>query len=147
MDTYSKHVEVRWSDLDPNFHLRHSVYYDWGAYARLSFMQDKGITAASLVQLHLGPILFREEAIFKREVTFGDKVTIFVQLSASRVDGSRWSMRHEIYKNEDTLAAIINVDGAWIDTQKRKLAIPPEHIRVSFEDLPRSADFQWEVPK
>jgi hypothetical protein len=52
MDRYSKHVEVRWSDLDPNFHLRHSVYYDWGAYARLSFMQDKGITAASLVQLN-----------------------------------------------------------------------------------------------
>ena len=43
MDVYSKKVEIRWSDLDPNFHLRHSVYYDWGAYTRISFLSEASV--------------------------------------------------------------------------------------------------------
>jgi len=29
---------------------------------------------------------------------------------------SRWTMIHEIWKNNDTLGAIVTIDGAWIDT-------------------------------
>lgn len=73
---YTKKVEVRWSDLDPNFHLRHSVYYDWGAYVRMSFMTENGITPSLLQQYQIGPILFREECIFKREISFHDSVEL-----------------------------------------------------------------------
>ena len=65
---YVKHVEIRWSDLDPNFHLRHSVYYDFGAYCRVCFLDDNGITAEIMTKHFIGPILFREECLFKREL-------------------------------------------------------------------------------
>ena len=48
-------------------------------------------------------------------------------------------------KDENTLAAIINIDGAWIDMTKRKLAIPNEFIQNIFESFPRSADFEFIV--
>jgi acyl-CoA thioester hydrolase len=38
MDSFTIPLDIRWSDLDPNFHLRHSVYYDYGAFARVQFL-------------------------------------------------------------------------------------------------------------
>ncbi|CAN5515074.1 hypothetical protein BH10BAC2_BH10BAC2_41660 [soil metagenome] len=143
MRNYFKQVEVRWSDMDPNFHLRHSVYYDWGAYLRLSFLTEHGLTPLLMQQLHMGPILFREECVFKREIAFGDVVTINVALSKSRRDISRWSMVHEVWKNNDTLSAVITVDGAWLDTKIRKLAIPPANIQSVFESVPKTTNFEW----
>ncbi|MEP6845488.1 MAG: acyl-CoA thioesterase [Panacibacter sp.] len=143
MNDYIKEVEVRWSDMDPNFHLRHSVYYDWGAYLRLSYLSEHSITPALLQQLHFGPILFREECVFKREIVFGDSVAINVAVSKSRHDMSRWSMVHEVWKNREVLSAIITVDGAWIDTKIRKLAVPTEMIRSVFEAMPKTTNFEW----
>ena len=144
MPAYLQPVEVRWSDLDPNFHLRHSVYYDWGAFVRLTYLSTSGITPVFLLQHQIGPILFREECVFKREIVFGDKVTLDIQLLKSRRDASRWTMRHEVIKNGDTLAAVITVDGAWLDTAKRKLAAPPKEIQTLYEIFPKSGGFAWE---
>jgi len=145
MEQYSKLVEVRWSDLDANFHLRHSVYYDWAAYVRLSFLNEHGLSPTVLMQHHLGPILFREECVFKREIKFADKVAVNFELLKCRKDMSRWTMRHEIIKNTDTLSATLTVDGAWMDTQHRKLAVPPEIIQNAFEVIPKAKEFSWEI--
>ncbi len=143
MKSYVKPVEVRWSDLDPNFHLRHSVYYDYGAYARISFLEEHGLTSALMAEYQFGPILFREECIFRKEIRLGDKVTLDVQLLKARKDQSRWSIRHNIHKNGNVLAAVITVDGAWIDMKIRKLAVPPEKIIQVFDHMPRAEEFEW----
>ena len=142
-EKYSRIVDVLWSDLDPNFHVRHSVYYDWGAFVRLSFLNENGLTPQVLSQHNVGPILFREECIFKRELHFGDEVEVFFYLQKCKPDMSRWTMQHEIWKNKDTLSAIITVDGAWIDTNKRKLTIPPEVIKLGIEKAPKTGDFSF----
>lgn len=143
MSSYVKTVEVRWSDLDPNFHLRHSVYYDYGAYCRIAFLEAHGLSSAFMAQNHLGPILFREECVFRKEIKLGDVVTIDLHLLKAREDQSRWSIRHHIYKNGDTLAAVITVEGAWINTQLRKLSAPPEQVLHVFNNMPRAVEFDW----
>ena len=143
MTSYIKPVEIRWSDLDPNFHLRHSVYYDFGAYVRMCFLTEFGLPPAALLQHNLGPILFREECVFKREIHFGDVVTIDLQLKKCSSTYSRWTMQHRVMKNGDTVSAIITVDGAWIDTAKRRLTVPAEIVTPTFEQLPKAADFEW----
>ena len=142
MNKFISNVEIRWSDLDPNFHLRHSVYYDFGAFSRIAFFNSNCITPQVMSQHNIGPILFREECIFKKEIRFDDKVTINIKLSKSRADHSRWTMVHEIYKNDDILAASITVDGAWLDTKKRKLSVPPDIFNKAFEIIPKTEDFQ-----
>ena len=141
MDNYLKPIDIRWSDLDPNFHLRHSVYYDYGAYCRICFLEEFGLSVGLMEQLHFGPILFREEAIFRKEVRWGDKLTMDLQLIKSRKDFSRWSIRHQLIKNENILSAVLTVDGAWINTKERKLATPPTHITEVFGKMPKSTDY------
>jgi len=138
---YSKKIEIRWSDLDPNFHLRHSVYYDMGAYARISFLHETGITPQVMTQHHIGPIIFREECLFKKEIKFGDEITINLQLDKLSTNSSKWTMKHEIWKNGDTLAALLTIDGAWMDTQLRKITTPPEIFIKGFELIPKTQSF------
>lgn len=143
MSTFSKDIQVRWSDLDPNFHLRHSVYYDWGAFCRVEFLNAYGLTADVMVALQFGPILFREECVFRREIRSGDEVKINLQVLQSRRDYSRWSIQHQITKNGGTLCAVLSVDGAWMNLRERKLMSPPEKVIDVFEQMPRSENFQW----
>lgn len=141
---YSKPVEIRWSDLDPNFHLRHSVYYDWCAYVRVSYLAEHGITPVVMLQQHIGPVLFREECVFRREIAFGDKVEVRLFVVKARRDLSRWTMRHEVWKSGETLSAVVTVDGSWIDTVARKLAVPPVLFVEVFAALPKAEGFEWE---
>ena len=143
MTKYEKQIEIRWSDLDPNYHLRHSVYYDYGAYSRVSFLTENGITPEIMLQHHIGPIIFREECLFKREIRFGDELVINLKLDKCRTNISKWTMVHEIWKNKDTLAAVITVDGAWLDTNIRKLAKPPELFMPAFERIPKTDLFKF----
>ena len=138
-------MEVRWSDLDPNFHMLHSKYYDLGAHCRMTFFASNGLTSAVLLANEVGPILFSEHCSFRRELVFGDTPMINMMLTKARADYSRWSIRHEIWKNAETLAATIECSGAWINTKERKLAIPPQEILKCFDLAPRSADFVLET--
>lgn len=143
MDSFIKPLTIRWSDLDPNFHLRHSVYYDFGAYCRVSFLDERELTAGVMAQHHIGPILFREECIFRREIKLGDTIAIDLRLTNARGDYSRWSIQHHIYKDGEILAAVLSVDGAWMDTHARKLATPPGIATAVFAEMPRDESFEW----
>ena len=138
---YIKNVEIRWSDLDPNFHLRHSVYYDYGAYCRINFLFDTGITEEVLRQHSIGPVLFREECFFKSEIKFGDKVSISLKLRYVSADFRKFSMMHEIFKNDNEPAALIIIDGAWMHTEKRKIVAPPQIVIESLNKIVRTDDF------
>ncbi|HEX5167693.1 MAG TPA: thioesterase family protein, partial [Cyclobacteriaceae bacterium] len=93
-------------------------------------------------EMKIGIILFREEAFFKREIVYEDQIVIDVEITKASNDYSRWSLRHHLYKNGDTLAATLNVDGAWIDMSKRKLTVPNEFIQAVFSTIPKSEDFE-----
>jgi acyl-CoA thioester hydrolase len=123
--------------------LLHSRYYDLAVAARMKFLQDFGITTNSFMDFKMGPILFREEAIFRREIRLEDKVTITVKLIKASQDYSRWSVRHEFFKENSTLAATVHVDGAWLDFSTRKLGKANETITRVFSEFPKSEDFQW----
>jgi acyl-CoA thioester hydrolase len=147
MDIYKAPLNIRWADIDANRHLRHSVYYDFAAAMRMNILNGKGLTSEKLIEYHIGPILFREEALFKREVKLEDKVEIDVHLSKCMPDYSRWSLRHNITKPDGSVCTIITVDGAWMDLEKRKLAIPNEFVQSIFAGFPKSPDFEWLTPK
>lgn len=136
-------VQLRWSDFDPNFHLRHSVYYDWGAMCRIHFFYQNGLTAGVLKDLHIGPIILREECVFKKEIKPGDKVEINMVLAKARNDYSRWTIRHIILMENNVHSAILTIDGTWLDTTIRKMVIPPPAAVNMLKAMPLSDDFCW----
>ena len=146
MDPFLYPIHLRWADMDPNYHLRHEVYYSLGAQARVEMLFASGITPEAMQQAHIGPILFREECPFKREVRLGYEIELHVKLSKARADGSRWSFQQEFVRMDGQLCAVLNVDGAWIDTQKRKIATPPQELMKQFLSLPRTDDHELLPP-
>lgn len=145
MNEFNRVLQLRWSDLDPNFHIRHSVYYDWGAFVRIEFLNKYGLTAFVMQELKFGPVIFREETVFRREIRMGDEIQINLQLVRAKKDFSRWSIQHEITKAGGTLCALLTVDGAWIDLVRRKLSSPPAKVFEVFSQMPTSQDFEWTV--
>ena len=137
---FSQTIGLRWADLDPNGHVRHSVYYDWGAMVRIAYLEQKGVGLQWMTTNMIGPVLFREEAKFLRELRFGDSLTIDFALAGASPDGRKWRMRHRIARGTE-LAATIEVDGAWLDLRARKVVTPPEDLVRAFANVTRTDDF------
>jgi acyl-CoA thioester hydrolase len=133
-------IGLRWADLDPNGHVRHSVYYDWGAMARISYLERQGVGLAWMASNGIGPVLFREEAKFLRELRLGDQLDIDLRLAGASDDRRKWRMRHRILRGAD-VAATIEVDGAWLDLRARKIVAPPEDMVRAFAGVGRTEDF------
>jgi acyl-CoA thioester hydrolase len=169
MSVFEMPLQIRWSDLDPNYHLRHSVYYDWAALCRISFLNEKGLTIPVMQRLQFGPIIFREECIFRKEIKHGDSISINLTLVKGRRDFSRWTIRHEIKKAQPaheasasvpnafgtpadksadkadgTLCAIVTIDGAWLNVVERKLFTPPAEVAEVFQQMPMGDHFEWQ---
>jgi acyl-CoA thioester hydrolase len=133
--------QVLWSQMDVNQHMRHSAYADFAAQARLNMLESIGLKLAKFFEFKIGPVLFKEELIYLREIGINEHIKITCEIIKSRPDGSRWSIRHELYRSDGIKAAVITVDGAWIDTTKRKLAVLPPALSQLFVKAPKSSDY------
>lgn len=142
MNEYIKTFELRWADIDANQHVMHSKYYELGAHTRMSFIIEHGITLELMHTLKVGPILFREECVFRKEILAGEVVAVNVLLTKSRRDGSRWSVKHEIKKADGSVAAVMHADLAWMDILARKLTVPAEAKKL-VEAFPKAHDFEY----
>lgn len=140
--TFEVNFNTKWSDFDPNRHMRHTAYNDYAAEVRVRFFQEHGLSINEFAKLNLGPVLFKEETSFLREIHIGENITVKMELEGVSEHIERWKFKHEIYNEKGVLAAEIKVYGAWIDLLKRKLAAPPKKFVDMFNDLPKSKDFE-----
>lgn len=129
--------------MDPNRHMRHSVYNDYAAQTRVALFSESGLSMDEISKMGLGPILFREEVRFLREVKISEIITVFCYIKQMRKDGSRWTFSHPMFKNNEIPIAEITVDGAWLNLETRKLGTPPEDLLQVINNFPRADDFQW----
>lgn len=143
MKVFESNIEVRWSDCDPNRHVRHSAYYDYGAHVRIRFFIELGYTAAKLSKLNLGPILFKEECSFIKEIYPDDIITVNLLRGEISGDASRWVLHHEIVNQHGEKSAHITVKGAWMDLGIRKLTTPPAELAQAFLDLPKGEEYTY----
>ena len=147
MKTLELSFDVRWADVDANKHMRHSAYYDYAAHLRVQLLKGIGMDVATLAKSGIGPVLFREEGVFMREINMDDNIRINVKLKRVRKDGSRWTFFHEFHKDEGEVAAIVTVDGAWLDLNIRKLAALPENLNQLMLGISRTDDFEFDIKK
>lgn len=133
--------QVIWAQIDANRHLRHSAYADFCAQARSNMLQLKGFSLDRFAEAQIGPILFREELIYHREILLDEVIRVTVELSKYNKSNSRFSFRHEIYRSDGTKCATVNVDGAWMDLNLRKLTTLPSEWQKAMGDIPKSNDY------
>lgn len=135
--------QILWSQVDPNGHLRHSAYYDLTAQMRVNAFEEAGYTINQLLKAGIGPILFREEARFMKEIHLNETVTADLAIANMSPNGRKWSIQHHIYKQDGKLAATVTVDGAWMDLKLRRVTAPPKDLFGAFDKFPKTEDFVW----
>lgn len=145
--TYVKTFEVIWADLDPNAHMRHSAYADYGAQARIGFLTEHGFGLKEFHQSRLGPILFREDLRYLREIRPGEKITVTCEAVGISPNRKHWKIRHRIYRQDGELACVIDCQGAWFDLAQRKVISAPPALATVMEKMPRSEDYAEFEPK
>ncbi len=144
MDPFKKSIEIRWQDCDANGHVRHSAYYDFGAHARIRFFTENQFSPSQMSTLGIGPIIFKEECTFLKEIKMEETIQINVLKGDFSADGSKWVLHHEIFNQKGQKAAHISLSGAWLDLQKRKLTIPPKKIAEMIHLLPKGEYFTFQ---
>jgi acyl-CoA thioester hydrolase len=131
---HSQTYTVRWAELDPNGHMRHSAYADFAADQRVHWLATQGFDLKRFAELQIGPILFREETKYLKEIHAGEQIRVEGLVTGGTPDGSRWTIEHTIYKADGRVAAIVTVDGAWLDLGRRKLTVPPPELAAALKE-------------
>ncbi len=133
---------TKWSDFDPNRHMRHTAYNDYAAEVRVRYFRDQNFSIEEFTKHNLGPILFTEETSFRKEIHLGENISVDFKLSGLSKNGERWKITHQVFNEAGELSAIIKVYGAWIDLTKRKLTMPPAEAQYLFDSAEKSDDFE-----
>ena len=136
--------QVLWSQIDANGHLRHSAYSDLCTQARSNMMKQVGFSMQEFAKHKIGPILFKEETIYFKEVRMDEEVYVKVLMTKFNDENHRFSITHELYNSKDVKCAVVNVDGAWMNLVERKLTSIPNELVGLIEFIPKSEKFNAE---
>jgi acyl-CoA thioester hydrolase len=74
-----------------------------------------------------------------------DVVTTTTQLAKGHKDGSRFTFLQEIFRSDGIKAAVLHIDGAWLDLEKRKLMIPPNELQEKLKAFKRTEDYKESI--
>lgn len=133
--------EVRWSDLDGNRHVRNTAFSEYATHTRFQLLASHGFDQARLQALRFGPVMMREEIRYRREVRFGDALVVTVRCAGLAPDVSQWRVHQDVLRADGREAAVLTIQGGWMDLETRKLAVPPAELAAILQALPRTHDY------
>ncbi len=136
---------VRWSDADANGHLRNTAFSEYANDTRVALFASLGWVWTRFQEMHVGPVLFREEIEYRREAAIGEEVLVSAEVAGLAPDASRWAILHRLWKPDGTEMATIAVSGSFIDLDARRATAPPRDLAEALRAHPRSATFE-ELP-
>jgi len=138
---YTKTLFAGWSDMDFNSHMRNTAYLDKAADVRQMFLSEHGFPVEEFVRLRIGPVIQKDEIEYFREVRLLEEITVTYALAGQAPDGSRFLLRHEVFRPDGKLSARVTSAGGWLDLAGRKLIVPPPALLSAMNALERTADF------
>ena len=140
--SYKVTFATKWSDFDPNRHMRHTAYNEYAAEVRIRYFAAQNFSIDEFTKHNIGPILFEEYTSFRKEIHLGENITVNLKISGLSENNERWKITHEVFNEAGQLSAIIKVYGAWIDLTKRKLTAPPKEAKNLFSKAEKTDDFE-----
>jgi acyl-CoA thioester hydrolase len=133
---------TRWGDLDSNGHMGNAAYLDVCVDVRFAFFASQGFSLSRFTELAIGPVIFKDEIEYFRELRLLDPVRITLAIAGASEDGSHFRLVNEYYRQDGRLAARLVTTGSWLDLKARKLTRPPEELAAALRAMPLTADFE-----
>ena len=116
----------RWADIDANQHLKNTAFSEWATYVRSEWLASFGFDVKKLMELKFSVVIFEDSTKYFKEIFVGEHIVIDLELVGLKQDGSRFHVRHT-FRRDDTVCAVHNVKGAWLDIASRRVAAPTCH--------------------
>ncbi len=138
---YRKELYAGWADMDFNAHMANVAYLNKAVDVRQRFLMEHGFPMEEFSRLRIGPVVMRDEIEYFREVGLQEKIIVSCELAGHAPDGSRFLIRHEIFRQDGKLSARITSAGGWLDLNLRKLIAPPKALFDAMNSLERTDDF------
>ena len=138
---YTKKLYAGWADMDFNSHMKNTAYLDKTADVRQMFLIEHGFPMEDFLRLRIGPVVMRDELEYFREVGLQQEITVSYALAGHADDGSRFMVRHEIFRADAKLAARVTSTGGWLSLDERKLIAPPPALLTAMNLLEKTKDF------
>lgn len=133
---------MRWDDVDALQHVKHTTYSTLATQTRIRLFADYGVRFSEPGSVgEISPVLFREELLYRREMTIHDTATVNAAISELNPEASRWAVRHQLFRSDGELSATVTVSGAWLDLAERKLTMPSVELAQLMWTLPQTDDF------
>ena len=127
--------------MDFNSHMANTAYLDKTADVRQMFLAEHGFPIAEFRRRHIGPVVRKDEFEYFKEVGLQERIRITYALAGHARDGSRFLVRHEIFRPDGKLAARVTSTGGWLHLVERKLIAPPPALHTAMNSLEKSDDF------
>ena len=134
-----------WKDIDFNQHMRNTAFLEKVDDVRMMFFAENGLQMDEFSRLKVGPIVFKDEVEYFKEINLLDKIKISIATAGMSADCSRFIIRNEFFRSDGKIAARINSYGTWIDLAERKVIVPPEKLQMVLKALPKTEDYK-EIP-
>jgi acyl-CoA thioester hydrolase len=138
---YTKKLYAGWADMDFNAHMKNTAYLDKTADVRQMFLIENGFPVEEFSRLRIGPVIMKDEVEYFKEVGLQQEITVTYALAGHALDGSRFLLRHEIFRPDGKLSARVTSAGGWLDLTKRKLVAPPPKLLAAMNSLEKTSDF------
>ena len=139
---YEKTLFAGWSDMDFNSHMRNTAFLDKCVDVRMMFFAENGFPMDELMHQRIGPVVRKDEVEYFKEVRLLEPLRITLMLAGLAEDGSRFSIRNELWREDGKLIARVTSTGGWLDLTSRKLVVPPEALLAALRSLAQTDDFQ-----
>lgn len=138
---YTKTLYAGWADMDFNAHMKNTAYLDKAADVRQMFLIENGFPVEEFSRLRIGPVMMKDEVEYFSEVRLQQEITVTYALAGHALDGSRFLLRHEIFRPDGNLSARVTSAGGWLNLDKRKLVVPPPKLLAVMNSLEKTSDF------
>ncbi|MEL6820411.1 MAG: thioesterase family protein [Calditrichota bacterium] len=138
---YQKILYAGWGDMDFNSHMKNTAYLDKAADVRQMFLMENGFPVEEFMRLRIGPVVMKDEVEYFKEVHLQQQITVTYALAGHSEDGSRFLLRHEIFRPDGKLSARVTSTGGWLNLDKRKLIAPPPKLFAAMNSLEKTEDF------
>ena len=138
---YSKVLYAGWADMDFNAHMRNTAYLDKTADVRQMFLIEHGFPMTEFLRLRVGPVVLKDEVEYFKEVGLQQAITVTYALAGHSRDGSRFLLRHEIFRPDGKLSARVSSAGGWLHLDERRLIVPPPALLDAMNLLEKTSDF------
>ena len=138
---YTKKLYAGWGDMDFNSHMKNTAYLDKTADVRQMFLVENGFPVEEFLRLRIGPVVMKDEVECFKEVRLQEVITVTYALAGHAPDGSRFLLRHEIFRRDGELSARVTSAGGWLNLTDRKLVVPPPALLSAMNALEKTSDF------